>query len=740
MRRLQPRIAARATALCALASAAAYACSGSTPATTPTIDAAAPTATATPPPADSTVAARLRDAGNYAAAIDVYAAVVAQSTGAQRQAARLSQAQLLLRARRTAEARPVLDAYLAGAGRAADASAARYMLASALDDLGDLPGAVAGYDAYIAANGPLADFARLERAKLLARQGSVAGAQAAAEQVLAGPLADGFKSSFTFSFAKALQIGGADREALAWYVRAKDSDPPTALARIAAIKKRLGDATWAADELEALAGYPEAAVAPDLLDELDAAQVRVSDEVRGVVDYRAGRRDDARVALTRAAAATDHPAEAAYYLAAMDEAAGDTADAITGYARAHDLDPASPLADDALWWRGRLLEQAGRYAEAGAAYGALVDGYPFSTWADEAAFHSGLALYRAGDDEGAALAWSAIATESDENALRARYWQGRALFRAGDAQATPLLSRLLADAPGSYYALRAEVLLKRNDTKKEGATIAPAAIDWDRIAAYVRDATGADPRTSIAAADARWDVARELRAVGLTAQAGSVSSALLSDHKDDAAYLYAAARAATNAGDVSLAARAATTLLSALPASAAAPSADLLRVAYPPAYSDLATEEARREGISPLLLLALVRQESYFDADAGSPAGALGLTQVVPATGAAIAAKLGIAPFAPEDLYRPQLSLLFGASYLGDQLKAFDGDVYRALAAYNAGPGTAGDAARAAGDDEDLFVEDLEFDEAKQYVRRVLEHYARYRQLYADIDRPSLPR
>ncbi|TAK64033.1 MAG: lytic transglycosylase domain-containing protein, partial [Dehalococcoidia bacterium] len=78
--------------------------------------------------------------------------------------------------------------------------------------------------------------------------------------------------------------------------------------------------------------------------------------------------------------------------------------------------------------------------------------------------------------------------------------------------------------------------------------------------------------------------------------------------------------------------------------------------------------------------------------------------------------------------------------YLSDQLKQFGGDPYRALAAYNGGPGTASNAAKSAGDNEDLFVEDLEFDETRAYVRRVMENYARYRQLYQGINRPSLPR
>ena len=143
--------------------------------------------------------------------------------------------------------------------------------------------------------------------------------------------------------------------------------------------------------------------------------------------------------------------------------------------------------------------------------------------------------------------------------------------------------------------------------------------------------------------------------------------------------------------------------------------------------------------MSPLLLLSLMRQESYYDPDAGSSAGALGLTQVVPTTGKSIAKNLSLENFSADDLFRPNVSIQFGANYLGEQLTDFDGDPYRALAAYNGGPGVVSRAAKTSGNDEDLFVEDLEFDETKTYVKRVMENYARYRQLYEKTDSPSLP-
>ena len=98
----------------------------------------------------------------------------------------------------------------------------------------------------------------------------------------------------------------------------------------------------------------------------------------------------------------------------------------------------------------------------------------------------------------------------------------------------------------------------------------------------------------------------------------------------------------------------------------------------PSAYDGEIQAAAQKHGLDPALLKALIRQESNFNPTAGSPAGAQGLTQLMPGT----ARSLGVT-----DPHDPKQAIDGGAKYLKQQLDAFGGDVEKALAAYNAGPG-----------------------------------------------------
>jgi soluble lytic murein transglycosylase len=136
-------------------------------------------------------------------------------------------------------------------------------------------------------------------------------------------------------------------------------------------------------------------------------------------------------------------------------------------------------------------------------------------------------------------------------------------------------------------------------------------------------------------------------------------------------------------------------------------------------------------GFHPLFLYALIRQESLFEGFVNSSAGARGLMQIIPTTGEEIAANLGWPQnYTSEDLYRPLVSLRFGVDYLDRQRKLFDGNLYAALAAYNAGPGNAQEWLKLAPDDPDLFLEVIRYDETRTYLRRIYENFNIYRLFY----------
>jgi hypothetical protein len=92
----------------------------------------------------------------------------------------------------------------------------------------------------------------------------------------------------------------------------------------------------------------------------------------------------------------------------------------------------------------------------------------------------------------------------------------------------------------------------------------------------------------------------------------------------------------------------------------------------------LATEAARRHGLDPELVLAVIAVESAFRPDAVSPKGAQGLMQLMPATARSLDVR---------DAMDPAANVDGGTRYLGSLVARYDGDLDRALAAYNAGPG-----------------------------------------------------
>jgi soluble lytic murein transglycosylase len=154
------------------------------------------------------------------------------------------------------------------------------------------------------------------------------------------------------------------------------------------------------------------------------------------------------------------------------------------------------------------------------------------------------------------------------------------------------------------------------------------------------------------------------------------------------------------------------------------------RLAFPAYYSELILAECATHGLDPLLMFALIRQESVFDSQAVSWAGATGLTQVMPSTGEWIAEMTAWPDYRQEHLRRAYLNVKFGAWFLARILDQTEGNVMAALAGYNGGPARAQGWLEQAGRDPDLFVEVITRDEPQRYVKLIYRHYDVYTRLY----------
>jgi soluble lytic murein transglycosylase len=148
-------------------------------------------------------------------------------------------------------------------------------------------------------------------------------------------------------------------------------------------------------------------------------------------------------------------------------------------------------------------------------------------------------------------------------------------------------------------------------------------------------------------------------------------------------------------------------------------------------YADLVLPAAQEYNLNPLVVWSMMRQESFFEGFIRSSAGARGLMQIMPATGQGIVDQMGWpANYTSDDLYRPAVSVYLGVEYL-DQQRSSLGDLYPALAAYNAGPGNAAHWSGLAQSDPDLFLEVIRLDEPRRYIKAIYEMYVIYTQLYA---------
>ena len=164
-----------------------------------------------------------------------------------------------------------------------------------------------------------------------------------------------------------------------------------------------------------------------------------------------------------------------------------------------------------------------------------------------------------------------------------------------------------------------------------------------------------------------------------------------------------------------------------------------LKEAHPRPFWYYVRRWGKKHRVDPMLIFALIRQESQFNPRAISSADALGLMQIIPPTAAQVAGWLRLRNPTRKSMLQPNLNIRLGSRYLAYLLKRYRGRVAHAIAAYNAGPMRVDRWKRRHKDRPiDEWVEEIPFDETRDYVKRVLSGYIGYRTRYGTDNTPVM--
>ena len=507
---------------------------------------------------------------------------------------------------------------------------------------------------------------------------------------------------------------------------------------------------------------------------------------RGLVDYFAGEYDVAIAAFDRYLAANTDDGTAHYFRALALRDRGDYNSAVEAYSaflssyrsNSHWADawgekayvqwyhqgayvaaaqtlldfvaavPSSATSADYLLSAARIYERGGKYDEALQIWARVANEYPGSDQASTAVFMMGVIYYRNGDATKALESFnrSLAASVSAQDKARAYVWIGKTQKKLGDNESALNAWRdAQSRDAGGYYSERARDLLL------ERAPFSPpisAKLVFDLTAerkdadSWVRLTFNLPPETDLNGLGALANDPRMMRGAELwqlgkyedaRAEFENLRAELETGKNAEGSYRLTNYLLELGLYRPAILAARQTLTIAGLDEHAESMMAPIYfsHVRYGLYYSDIILPNAQSNNLDPLFLYSVIRQESLFEGFAASNAGARGLMQIIPSTGADITSQLRWPPnYDEKDLYRPDVSIAFGSYYLSRNRDLLRNDLYAALAAYNGGPGNAMAWKELAGDDPDLFLESARFEETRNYIRNIYEIYAIYKRLY----------
>ena len=375
---------------------------------------------------------------------------------------------------------------------------------------------------------------------------------------------------------------------------------------------------------------------------------------------------------------------ALYDIAQLREKQGKSELAIDAYARLIKVAPKSPYADVAAWRTGWKRFDERRYEESYDAFKGLKENFPGNRYAMGA--HFWMAKIRERQDK------PALARKLYKEVAEARYWYYSARAKAILGMATSELEpKAIQDAE----------LPKRHTSPEQVLLLMELRLYEDAIAQLNEHIN----TTSLSERECFYNL--------ITCYEGLA--------------MYDKARKATEKSLESPAfANATREVLE-----------KLHRKLYPRYYADTVEKYAKLYNVDTFLIAAMILEESRYNAEAVSWAGAIGLMQIMPATGKELAQQLKIRRFRTSMLKQPDVNIQMGTKYIGYLNSLFDDNAMLVTGAYNGGPGRMKRWVASKNiADIDEFVEKITIRETRLHIKKVIDSYDHYVEIYRKANEP----
>ncbi|MGD9488508.1 MAG: transglycosylase SLT domain-containing protein [Calditrichaceae bacterium] len=398
----------------------------------------------------------------------------------------------------------------------------------------------------------------------------------------------------------------------------------------------------------------------------------------------------------------------------------DAIDAYEDYARRY---PRRRNAAESVWKAAWIYEELHEMEKAVVLYREVRTRWPRSEFAKEASFREGFTYYRLGRHPEADAVFTDIRYKRwpDLHTNRARYWSSLCMDAAGDSvSANRLRLSLAKNMWDDYYTMKSYLMQKSyidsnwSMVKEFKNTPNPLQyyangfanfIDQFENAFVVRELLG-DEYAYAALSDIKLSAKTREEWIALA----EIYKKLGAYGKAYRVYDYINKKFF---GDVSFVEK-----------------SFMLKERFPFYYDNIVDKYAHRYGLEKEMLLSVMKQESVFESNVRSRANAYGLMQLMPFTAKDMARLAGVKYHSTEQLFDPEYNIHLGSLYVKQLFRQFDGRPELVLAAYNAGPNRAKRWMKIDGSDQmDVFIENIEFYETRDYVRKVMKNYWAYKLL-----------